>query len=82
MTDDQIKRGQRVRDIPGYKHCYDAYGRIGGEIVNFAELTNNDFTKAIVDILVANGLLVGVKTGFQVQQEAADKALSEIMEKE
>lgn len=76
MTDDHTKRTQqrdRHRDLPNYKHRYDAYGRIGGETVNMSELSNNDFKKVIVDILVINGLMVGVKTLFQLECEAAEK---------
>lgn len=63
----------RSHDIPGYKHRFDAYIRVGGLTVNMVELTNTDFKKAVVDILCLNGLLVGVKTQHQVEIEAAEK---------
>lgn len=79
MTKEHIERGKRVRDIPEYKHSYDAYVRIGGETVNLSDLTNNDFKKAIVDILVMGGFLIGVKTPHRLAVEKANEETAKIM---
>lgn len=68
-----FKKAQaRSHDIPGYRHRFDAFGRFGNQTVNMSELTNTDFKKAVVDILCLNGLLVGAKTPYQVEIEAAE----------
>lgn len=79
MTQDHINRGKRVRDLPAYKHSFDAYVRLGGQIVNLTDLTNNDFKKAIVDILCLRELLVGVKTPHRLAVEKANEETAKIM---
>lgn len=81
MTKDHIELGKRLRDIPEYKHSFDAYVRMGGQAVNLSDLTNNDFKKAVVDILCISGLLAGVKTPHRIAMEKNNEIISEMLKK-